>query len=81
MHDIINENQVSATFLKEYIQKNNIDLDELIKKMEIHTLTPTGPIWKYAKTITITNVKEILHEANLDFFAFIDIYCEYLKLL
>ena len=34
MHDIINENRVSVTFLKEYLENNGVNLDILIKEKQ-----------------------------------------------
>jgi penicillin V acylase-like amidase (Ntn superfamily) len=81
MHDEINENQVSCTFLQEYIQKSGVDVKELIKNSEQNAPAGNFGFWVYAKTITIPNVKEILEYAGLDFFEFVDAYCEHLKSL
>ena len=79
MHDIINENRVSVTFLKEYLENNGVNLDILIKEKQQNAEHSQGIIWVHAYTVTIPSLKVILEEACLDFHAFIDAYCGYLK--
>lgn len=79
MHDKINENQVSVTFLKNYLKEREINVDDLIKKHKQHALAGDIGVWTRAYTITIPNLKEILDMAEIDYHNFIDAYCEYLK--
>ena len=80
-HDKINENQISATFLKEYLNTKGLNFESLIENTWKDALACSIGYWRYAKTLTVADLKEILHEAKLYLDTFIDAYAEYLKTL
>ena len=78
--DLINENTVSATFLKEYIEQRGIPLNIALERFEKAYAGRIG-IWQNAYTVSIPVLKDILHsvDESLSFHDFIDAYCEHLK--
>ncbi|MBS1686261.1 MAG: hypothetical protein JSS76_16065 [Bacteroidetes bacterium] len=78
--DFINENTVSATFLKEYIEQKGIPFTIALERFEKAYAGRIG-IWSNAYTVSIPLVKEILDSVDetLNFHEFIDAYCAHLK--
>lgn len=81
-YDKINENTISATFLREYITNKGVVLDDkTIERLSKEAYALDIGFWSRAKTITIPALKAILEEVKLDFHTFIDDYAEHLKSL
>jgi hypothetical protein len=84
-HDIINSNRISSTYFKEYLKNRRHHEKTLIEKNEKlaqSAVNEEGLVqWKYAPTLTVKFVKQILISCNLDQNEFFDAHCEYLKSL
>jgi|GEM_PF-2279148 hypothetical protein len=79
-HDVINENQVSITCVKQYLNEKGYP-DEIAKEKISKAYAGEIAFWKNAYVITIPNLKEVLHivDENLIYHDFIDAYCQHLK--
>ncbi|MCW3126863.1 MAG: hypothetical protein JWO03_2521 [Bacteroidetes bacterium] len=80
--DIINENTVSLTFLKEYLSTRGYD-SKIAEDSAFNAPAGRFGWWNFARVVSVHDLKEVLHsiDENLNFHQFIDAYCEHLKSL
>jgi hypothetical protein len=78
--DPINENQVSLTFFKSYLEDKGYNVDIATDKLSKAYAGEIG-FWNKAYVISIPNLKEVLNAVapEISYHEFIDAYCEYLK--